>query len=232
MRTVDLWHYLPPILQEFLEMGEIIRVETPEFQTLAEKLDNFSKDSFITKATVNGIKRFEGMLKIYPDSAASLETRRSAVLTKWWDVTPYTLRPLKNRIVALQGNDNVQITFSDDDPYIIQIVTRLETAGQTDDLDYILQTMIPANLIVDSFNMLEVNSDITPVYAIGATMTGSLSLTNDLDTNMTLPIEHNMAVGMTDTNTLFLTNDLNEIVDLGVTAHPAIGSGYTNIIEI
>ncbi len=232
MRTVDLWYYLPPFLKDFLEMKEILKAEQSEFQTFANNLDDLSKDSFITEATVKGISRFEQMLKIYPSAGASLETRRSKVLTEWWDVTPYTLRTLKNRITALQGNNNVQISFAEDDPYKIQIVTHLENPGQVDDLDYILQTMLPANLVIDCFNAIEISSTISPVYGFGGSMTGTLFLTNDLDTNMNLDVPHEAGIGAGFTNTLILTNDLNETVELGITAHPAIGSGYTNFIEI
>lgn len=232
MRTVDLWYYLPPFLKDFLEMKEILKVEQTEFQTLANNLEDLSKDSFITEASAKGILRFEQMLKIYPSAGANLESRRSKVLTEWWDVTPYTLRTLKNRIMVIQGNDNVQISFAADDPYIIQIVTHLENPGQVDDLDYILKTMLPANLVIDCFNSIEIESEISPVYAIGGSMTGSLFLTNDLDTNMNMDISHYPGMGAGITNTLFLTNDLNETVDLGLTFHPAIGSGYSNFIEI
>ena len=213
-------------------MKEILKTEEPEFQTLRNNLDDLSKDSFITVASAKGIARFEQMLKIYPSAGVTLESRRSAVLTKWWDVTPYTLRTLKNRIMVIQGTDNIQISFAEDDPYKIQIVTRLENPGQVDDLDYILTTMLPANLVIDSVNRIEINSEITPFYGLGASETGSLFLTNDLDTNMNLDIPNIIAMGMGGTNTLFLTNDLNETVESGITAHPAFGSGYTNFIEI
>ena len=232
MRTVDLWEYLPPILKDFLEMREILKTETPEFQALSDNLDDLAKDSFITEASVKGIARFEQMLKIFPSAGASLETRRSKILTEWWDVTPYTMRTLKNRIMVIQGNDNIEISFAEDDPYTIQIVTHLENPGQVDDLDYILQTMLPANLVIDCFNSIEMCSTINPVYGMGATMTETLFLTNDLDLNMGLEIPHKTGIGVGITNTLFLTNDLNETVELGITAHPAIGSGYTNFIEI
>ena len=111
MRKVDLWYYLPPFLKEFLEMREILGAEEPEFQELVKQYDDVLKDNFIVTATERGIARFESTLGIRPDASASLETRRSAVLTKWWDATPYTLRTLKNRIAMIQGNSNIQISF-------------------------------------------------------------------------------------------------------------------------
>lgn len=204
MRKVDLWYYLPPFLKEFLEMREILGAEEPEFQELVKQYDDVLKDNFIVTATERGIARFESTLGIRPDASASLETRRSAVLTKWWDATPYTLRTLKNRIAMIQGNSNIQISFDKDNPYCIQIVTRLETAGQVDDLAYIIQTMLPANLEVDSANRLEGTVNVGLFYGMGT--------------------------GMTET--LFLTNDLNENVNVPGNALVGMASGFTNVLEL
>lgn len=204
MRKVDLWYYLPPFLKEFLELREILGAEEPEFQELVKQYDDVLKDNFIITATERGIARFESTLGIRPDASASLETRRSAVLTKWWDATPYTLRTLKNRIALIQGNSNIQISFDKDNPYCIQIVTRLETAGQVDDLAYIIQTMLPANLEVDSANRLEGTVNVGLFYGMGT--------------------------GMTET--LFLTNDLNESVNVPGNALVGMASGFTNVLEL
>lgn len=204
MRKVDLWYYLPPFLKDFLEMREIMGAEEPEFQTLVEQCDGVMNDNFITTATARGIARFEQMLKITPSTGASLESRRSAIMTRWWDVIPYTIRGLKNRIATIQGNDNVQISFSEENPYLIQIVTRLETAGQVDDLAYILQTMLPANLEVASSNRLEGNLKARLSYGMGTSVTG----------------------------TLFLTNDLNENVNVSGNALVGMASEFTNVLEL
>ena len=175
-------------------MREIMGAEEPEFQTLVEQCDGVMNDNFITTATAKGIARFEQMLKITPSTGASLESRRSAIMTRWWDVIPYTIRGLKNRIATIQGNDNVQISFSEENPYLIQIVTRLETAGQVDDLAYILQTMLPANLEVASTNRLEGNLETRLSYGMGTSVTGMLFLTNDLNENVN--VSGNALVGM------------------------------------
>lgn len=204
MRTVDLWEYLPPFLKDFIEMVEILGAEEPEFQELVKQIDDVMNDNFILTATARGIARFEEMLGIRPETGATLETRRSAVLTKWWDVTPYTLRTLKSRIAVIQGNDNIQISFADDDPYCIQIVTRLETAGQVDDLAYILKTMLPANLVVDSANRLEGTVGVGLFYGVGMGVSG----------------------------TLFLTNDLNETVNVNGDANVGMANVFTNVLEL
>lgn len=185
-------------------MVEILGAEEPEFQELVKQIDDVMNDNFILTATARGIARFEEMLGIRPETGATLETRRSAVLTKWWDTTPYTIRTLKSRIALIQGNDNIQISFSEDDPYCIQIVTRLETAGQVDDLAYILKTMLPANLVVDSANRLEGTVGVGLFYGVGMGVSG----------------------------TLFLTNDLNETVNVNGDANVGMANVFTNVLEL
>lgn len=164
-------------------MREIMAAEEPEFQKLAGECDEIMKNNFITTATARGIARFEKLLKITPRADADIESRRSTVMTRWWDVVPYTIRTLKNRIAMIQGNDDVQISFSEQNPYLIQIVTRLETAGQVDDLIYILGTMLPANLEMELSNRLEINLDIQVFYGIGASVTGTLVMPGDSGKN-------------------------------------------------
>lgn len=182
-------------------MIEILGAEEPEFQELVRQYDNVLNDNFILTATANGISRFESMLGIHPDASASLESRRSTVLTRWWDTTPYTIRTLKNRIALIQGNDNVEISFNDENPYVIQIVTRLETAGQVEDLAYILKTMLPANLEVDSANRLEGSVTMSLFYGMGAGLTGTLFLTNDLNETVQNEIPANIGTGLSVTGT-------------------------------
>ena len=232
MRKVDLWYYLPPFLKKFVEMVEILGAEEPEFQELVRQYDNVLNDNFILTATANGISRFESMLGIHPDASASLESRRSTVLTRWWDTTPYTIRTLKNRIALIQGNDNVEISFNDENPSVIQIVTRLETAGQVDDLAYIIQTMLPANLAVDSANRLEVNLAVGLFYGVGAGVTGTLFLTNDLNETVQEEVPHLIGAGMAGTNLLFLTDDQNEAVNISGNALVGMASGFTNVLEL
>lgn len=232
MRKVDLWYYLPEFLKNFLELNEILEAEEPEFQMLVKQCDDVMNDMFITTATTRGISRYEEIMGIRPDAGTTLESRRSAVMTRWWDATPYTIRALKNRIAIIQGNADIQISFAEDNPYLIQIVTRLESPGQVDDLAYILETMLPANLVVDSDNRIEVDLKVGLSYGMGASVAGTLFLTNDLNETVQTGLEHKIGVGMSDTTALFLTNDLNESVNVSGKARVGMASGFTNVLEL
>ena len=231
-RNVDLWKHLPPFLKNFREMCGLIDGENPEFNLIAQDVDSMLDEFFIQTATDTGLKRYEKILGISPTTGDSLESRRSAIMTRWHDVTPYTMTALKNRIVAIQGNDDVEIIYSPNRPYEIEIITRLENPGQVNDLAYIIRTMMPCNLIVRSMNIIGGESKVNIGYGVGASMVGTAFLTNDLNADMKLPVPLGVVGTHGVTNTLFLTNDLDESVDIGGTASVGTGGSITNIIEI
>ena len=236
-REVDLWQYLPSFLKDFEELKCLFSSEQPEFQTLAAELETLRDDFFILTASEKSIARYEKLLKIHPNTYDTLETRRSNVLTRWYDDMPFTMITLKMRLYILQGNKNVHITFDEDDPFHIIIETNLETPGQVDNLAYILDTMLPANLGVTSRNIIEGTANAGMWYGVGSSITGDLFLTNDLDTSLQNNIPLCPVIAFPITETLFLTDDLNvtvnNLVPLSSTAIGSITGAffYTNDLD-
>lgn len=231
-RNVDLWNHLPPFLQNFREMCELVSTENPEFALAAQETDSIVDEMFIQTATNVGLKRYEKILGISPGKGDSRESRRSAIMARWNDVIPYTMSTLKNKIIAIQGNDNVEIILSTNRPYEIEIITNLENPGQVNDLAYILQTMIPCNLVVHSVNIIKGETQTGMGCGVGATVVDNVFLTDDFhsDHNLSLPV--GIAGGQSATRVLFLTDSMNENVDVnGFTAVGTSGS-FTNVIEI
>ena len=229
-RTVDLKQYVPPFLLDFRELKEIYDTENPEFQGLADNNIRLLDEMFITTASEVGISKFEALLGIQPLSTATLEQRREDVLTRWWDMSVYTMRTLKQRLIALQGNDNVQVWIDEEYDYTLNIVTRLEKMGQVDNLAYIIDTMIPCNLVVISRNYVEVDGNVDNFVAVGLVGTGYIFLTNDFNETVNGDLELCCASGVVGTGYIFLTNDFNESVDIGGNAFVGMANTYTEII--
>lgn len=206
MRTVNLWDYLPPFLKEFREFQVLIDAQTPEVQALQDRLDQMMDNCFITKAHDAGLKRFEKLLGIFPAEGETEEYRRNTILSRWFDRLPFTVRGLLQRIGIIQGNNNIQVYFEDDDPYTVHIVTRLEEAGQVDSLIFIFRSMIPANLVIDSVNRIEGNSEVSINYAVGMTDSNYLFLTNDLNETIQENIPEYAGMGLSVTGSLYLTD--------------------------
>lgn len=178
-REIILIDYLPPFLQGYRELQAIMTAENPEFQAVSDEGQVVLDNTFIMHCDEKGISRFENMLGIYPLPTDTLNSRKSRVLTRWNDVVPYTLKAFLSKIAALQGNDNIQITFFNDQ-YKIQVVTHLEEQGQQDDLAYLFKTVLPCNLVVESINILDAQANAEMMLGSGITYTSIEFITNDI----------------------------------------------------
>lgn len=227
-RKIDLMGYLPSFLTEYKEIQELMGAEEPEIQTLAEEVERLLDNLFIVSADADGIRRFEKIVGILPAVNDTLEMRRTRLFTRWNDVTPYTFKTLWNKIVNIQGNENIEINFSN--PYEITIITRLEQRGMVDDLAYLLKAIMPCNLKVISLNRLEGQTGGGFGYNVGFTPTETLFLTNDLNAKLTVNAPENIAVGVSSTENLFATNDLNGAVAASVPENIGVGMEQTNTL--
>ena len=205
-RKINLLEYLPQFLQQFEELRQIMAAENPEFQAVSDKVNVVLDNTFIMYCNEDGIRRFEALMNIYPLPGDTLEVRRSRVMTRWNDVVPYTMKAFRQKIVVLQGNDNVQINL-DADNYKITVITHLEKQGQQDDLAYLFKTMIPCNMVVESINILDCIASGTLTSAIGRSSTGVQFITNDIDEHFI--IETDSVIGNGSSNTEIISIETN-----------------------
>jgi len=212
-RTVDLWRYLPEYLKQFLELVKLFEAERPQFQLLVHNQHKLLNNLFIETATDEGLKRFEKILHLYPNPTDTVEIRRSNVMAAWFSDKTYTLKTLMNRLTALQGNDNVQLDWDEDDAYLLHVTTRLEIKGQVDRLVEILEEMFPADIAYESKNYIEFDETFNLFYGIGLTGTGTLFLTDDFNETVTDDLTLYYASGIVGTGYLFLTDNFNENVN-------------------
>jgi hypothetical protein len=178
-REINLIDYLPPFLQGYREMQAIMTAENPEFQAVSDEGQVVLDNTFILHCNEDGIARFERMLGIYPLPSDPLEARQSRVLTRWNDVVPYTLKSFLSKLASLQRNNNIQLTIYNDQ-YKIKVVTHLEKQGQQDDLAYLFKTVLPCNLVVESINILDVQTSGDLTLGNGITLAAIEFITNDI----------------------------------------------------
>lgn len=165
IRDITLIEHLPPFLQNFREFVLIANTENPEFQAAADESERIKDNQFILSADNQGIQKFERILNIQVSKDEQLSTRRSRVMSRWNDISPYTYHALLSKLQSLHNSDNF-IVIREFDRYYIEIITHLEIAGQVDELDRILDYIMPANLIVDSKNRIYCNAEGN-VYMVG-----------------------------------------------------------------
>lgn len=157
IEKTDLTAYLPPFLAEYRELNTLLRAEEPEFDPILLYGEKILRNQFISAADEEGIKRFEKMMKMYPDQEDDLETRRERIRSKWLSKLPYTLKMLENQLFSFCGN---YFTLSmNHDNYEIRIVTHLNSYSRLLALRERVNNMLPLNMKADYFNYLSVKPE-------------------------------------------------------------------------
>lgn len=204
MREVDLVSYLPPFMQRYQEPVAALEAENPEFAVIWNATDRILYNHFISTADEYGISRFEKMLNIYPTGDDTLESRRSRVQSKWFNTIPYTMKVLLQKLTVLCGDTSFSLTNNFTEGYTMTLVTDLELYGQVEELEYIIKTMVPENLVVVSNNEI-------PCSAEGFALVGG---------------------GICFINTFKVTNDFIETDDVHGSALMVGGTVHTDIVQV
>lgn len=154
IREVNLVSYLPPFMQEFKEVSAALNAENPEFTLVWSSADRVLKNQFIETADEYGLSRFEKILKILPSKEDTLESRRSRVQNRWFNDMPYTMHTLISKLSALCADRGFAIVKYFTEDYKLEIQTDLEAFGQVEELERIIEGVIPCNLVVKSTNYI------------------------------------------------------------------------------
>ena len=150
---VDLIKRLPSFMQQYDELVRLTDSQNPEFDRLWNIEDLVRKNVFIYTAEYEGLRRFESMLGITPKPGESIESRRNKVLMRWNNDQPFTLRFLVGLLETMTGgNFDIYTNF---DNYEMEIIVHGMDHEFFAELEFIRQTIIPANIYLRSMNRIE-----------------------------------------------------------------------------
>lgn len=229
IREVDLVSYLPPFMAEFQEISVTLQAENPEFVLAWNAADRILKNTFITTADEYGIARFENMLGILPSKEDTLESRRVRVQTRWFHIIPYTMKALLAKLIALCGDTDFTVT-KHFDYYRLDIETNLELYGQVEELQHIIATIIPCNMVVVSLNKIPCNAKGFALITGGICAAEFFFITNDERIYRTISGKAAFKGGTVNTEHYFITNDSEENVAVeGLAVH---GGGAINTATV
>jgi hypothetical protein len=139
-------NYYPDNLQNIAEFKEISRVVDKEIAKLQEAINNAFKDRFIRELTIDGILRWESILKITPKGTETQEDRRFRIAARLFDELPYTMIVLKEKLALLCGKDGYKVNL-EQTKYKITIKVELTAKHQVEEIRKVLAKMIPANMM-------------------------------------------------------------------------------------
>jgi len=216
IREVDLIPYLPPRMQEYYELQKIMAAENPEFQQLWNVNEQIRKDLFILTAEEQGLRRLENIMGLFPSEDDTFESRRMRILTRWNDSLPYSFRYLIGMLEVITGGNYEIINHFNE--YEMEIITHIGTRGGVDDLQHLFRTVIPANMVVVSNNILDINSTGSLRVASATIPTVVYMVTNDFE------VTYEMAGMAAHGSTLVqsgverITNDFEAVVSVNGSA--------------
>ena len=151
--------YLPIITREYREMQEIMNAEQSEVDALWVAAEGMLDDQFIIDAGVNGISRWEKMLRISPKATETLEERRFRILTRLNQELPYTMTRLDEALSALCGADGYSINLTAAE-YKIEVKVALVSKNNYHEVQKTLAKMIPANMMQYVTVMYRTNAEV------------------------------------------------------------------------
>ncbi|MBQ7232820.1 MAG: DUF2313 domain-containing protein [Bacillales bacterium] len=166
-RTVDLIQYLPNVLRDVREFKEITNTENPEFNLSWKSIQDVFDDQFIMQSTVNGVKRWEKILGIYPKESDTLEIRKFRILALLNRHLPYTHRTLIQMLNTMFGEGNFEVILNYNE-YELSIefkVAPLDWKVYQDTM----RDVIPCNLIFETyfkFSETDIEVDIKQTHSI------------------------------------------------------------------
>ncbi len=137
--------YLPPYMQEYLEIKSIMQTEQPEIDALWSATEQVFANQYILDATEYGVSRWESMLKIFPKATETLDERKFRILTRLNQELPYTLTRLKEMLTVLCGADGFVIDLQAN-KYHIEIKLAVGNHNNYGEVQKLITTIIPANL--------------------------------------------------------------------------------------
>lgn len=137
--------YLPPVMQEVLEIQELYKGITPEVRLLFTCSTEAINECFVNTALGYGLERMEAILKINPYPDDTVADRRLRILAALSGDMPYTFERVYEKLKALCGEDNVRMEYAKD-IYTLNVQIKLEAKRQYETVKAMLLRMIPCNI--------------------------------------------------------------------------------------
>lgn len=161
-REVKVQRYYPNVIANADEFKQLAILENEEFKSIWEVLFKWFKNRFVSEADLEGVRRWEQMLKIIPSKEATLEDRKQFILRRINTILPYTIRRLQQILNAVYGDDFAVVFTNKKYELWVDIDNRIIL--KTPSMRTLLRAIIPANLIIKILQ--ELNADLF-LYAGG-----------------------------------------------------------------
>lgn len=142
------------------EMQEIAKVENEQFNILANKSNDIFVNSFLKTSNIDGIKEYENILGILPDTnIENIEQRRETIKTELSLRPPFTEVFIYNKLNSLFGENNWEFNI-DYNNYTIYITIFPKSIGLYSKFMKEMRKILPCNLIINYAIIYEVTEKL------------------------------------------------------------------------
>ena len=117
------------------------------------------------------------------------------------------------KLTVLCGNSDFTI-IKEYSTYKVEILTNLELFGQVEELEHIIEGMMPCNMIVDSKNEISCDANGFALVAGGVCSAEMFFITNDEQVQRTISGNAIFGGGTVNATTVVIINDFNECFNI------------------
>lgn len=138
--------YLPPFMQQFIEMQEIMQSANLETDVVDSNIECTWNNAYIVDADETGIFKYEQFLGVTPLPTDTLEVRRQRVLSAWNAEANFTIKTLIKKLYQFCGEGNAEICDDTDlENYFIHLGIKANNIS-IPIIKNFLETWLPAHL--------------------------------------------------------------------------------------
>lgn len=226
----DLKRMLPDWYEGLYETDLLMTIEQSLIDDLATQINRAQSNLYISTADSETLAVYENMLRITRQNGDTLDMRRFRILTRLASQKPYTLRYLEELLSSFGDPVTVENKYNE---YRIIINSYFEKQGQMSDLDYLVRTIIPANLITEISNHLRMN-DLKERICLSASMTigEMVVITQDFNKSKSIRGKASIAVGLSNVENQNVTADFIANNQVAINAAAAIGQTQAQFSDV
>lgn len=139
--------YVPDVYKGFMEMDKLVSVDDINIDVAERALTDLLDNQWVVTANEAGIKGYEDMLGIVPDtSVENLEFRRDRLINRFSSRMPFTLPALRQKLDTIIGAGNYSLTI-DHNQYIIYLQSSSSNQVWYTETMLTISGMKPCNMV-------------------------------------------------------------------------------------
>lgn len=142
----NLMDYLPDYYDGVYEMQAIMHAQGGVLDEMGDRQMRTLLNEFVTKTDIRGISVFEDQIGVIPEPGDSLEDRQNRVLMRLLPPHPITIRYLRELFKTLKMPAEVYVIRPRREA-VVEANKGEITNKQIDNVKYILNVYLPANMI-------------------------------------------------------------------------------------